>query len=156
MPLPLLGRLALPLFNGRTLGFFYPGNTDPDTSRKTVALASEAVTSSTLWLNFGRFVETNRFAPQDGALYLEGLPASDVPIMVIAGTKDAIAPPESVVWLSKAPDQAGERRALVLGKASGCEEDYGHVDLLIGRHVTDEVYPRVLQWIEEHDARSAT
>jgi pimeloyl-ACP methyl ester carboxylesterase len=155
MPLPLLGRLVLPLFNGSTLGFFHAGNTDPDTSRKTVALASEVVTSSTLWLNFGRFVETKRFAPKNGALYLESLPASDVPIMVIAGAKDSIAPPESVVWLSSPPGQAGERRSLVLGKASGCAEDYGHVDLLMGRRVTDEVYPTVLQWVEEHDARNA-
>lgn len=156
MPLPLLGRLFLPLFNGRAMGFFNADNTDPETSRKTVALASEAVTSSTLWLNFGRFVETKRFAPEKGALYMENLPASRIPVMAIAGAKDAIAPPKSVTWLSEVPGHAGERKGLVLGKASGCAQDYGHVDLLIGRRVTEEVYPIVLQWIEEHDAQGNT
>jgi pimeloyl-ACP methyl ester carboxylesterase len=145
----------LPFFNGRALGFFNSDNTEPETSRKTVALASEAVTSSTLWLNFGRFVETKRFAPKNGSLYTENLPASAVPIMVIAGAKDMIAPAPSVVWLAEAQGHVGERKGMVLGKTSGFAEDYGHVDLLVGPRVTDEVYPIVLKWIEEHEAPSA-
>lgn len=153
MPLPFLGRLLLPLVNGTTLGFFHSPNTDPETSRKTVALASQVVTSSALWLNFGRFVETREFASKTGKRYLDDLPECEVPIMVIAGAKDLMAPPDSVIRLFKCSEHAGERKCLVLGKNSGCAEDYGHVDLMVGRRVEYEVYPMILEWIEQHDVR---
>jgi polyhydroxyalkanoate synthase len=156
MPLPFLGRLVLPFINGTSLGFFHSANTDPNTSRMTVALASEIVTSSELWLNFGRFVETQSFGRKTGEPYLENLPASEVPIMVIAGAQDLMAPSDSVVSLCEGAPHAGERISVILGRASGCVEDYGHVDLLVGDRVEEEVFPRILQWIEDHDTNAAS
>ena len=39
----------------------------------------------------------------------------------------------------------------ILGKETGCEEDYGHVDLLVGKMVETEVFPGILEWIETYE-----
>ena len=39
----------------------------------------------------------------------------------------------------------------MLGKESGCMEDYGHMDLLVGKRSDKELFPRVIAWIQEND-----
>jgi len=41
----------------------------------------------------------------------------------------------------------------VFGLANFCSADYGHMDLVIGRHSRTDVFPYVLKWLETHDGR---
>jgi hypothetical protein len=36
------------------------------------------------------------------------------------------------------------------GHASGLSHEYSHVDLVLGRHAPDEIYPRVTEWLDAH------
>jgi len=38
----------------------------------------------------------------------------------------------------------------VAGHASGLGHEYSHVDLVLGRHAPDEVYPVVDAWLDDH------
>jgi len=120
--------------------------------RKVIALAAELVTSNKIWLTFGRFVETGRFADPAGRLYLTNLPNTKVPILFTGGTKDMMAPELAVLAAcDPTADHSGKRECLIFGKASGCVEDYGHMDLLVGDRVEQEVFPVILKALQDHD-----
>jgi pimeloyl-ACP methyl ester carboxylesterase len=153
-PLTFVARLVIPLAHRTSAyiaGPFYPPNTDPVAARKVVALASQLITSNTIWLNFGKFLASGLFAPENGKPYLQSLPNSKVPIFIVGGTKDLMAPPDSVIAACQTGEQAAERKCRIFGKAFGCVEDYGHADLLMGVRVEEEVFPEILNWLDDHD-----
>ncbi|MEJ2718156.1 MAG: alpha/beta fold hydrolase [Deltaproteobacteria bacterium] len=153
-PLPFLNRLVTPFahrlhdFFG---GLFYAPNVYPQTISKFLALGAQLVTSGTLWLDFGRFLETGVFGPGDGTTYTANLPASRVPLLIMGGSRDGFAPEAAVKAADAMTGDAVERESIILGKGSGCSEDYGHVDLLVGKRVELEVFPLIHQWVENHD-----
>ncbi len=73
------------------------------------------------------------------------------PVFFIAGAGDLLVPPPTV---AAAHDRiASQRKAfLILGREHGQEEDYGHGDLLIGKNVRREVFPRILEWLESFES----
>lgn len=155
-PLPFLGRMIAPLapwVPESVWGLFHVDNIEPSVARKAIAVVSTPISSGKLWLDFGRFMKTGVFGPGDGASYLEGLHQSDVPILLIGGSKDAMAPPASVIRPCKKLNETTKVECVIMGKESGCLEDYGHVDLLVGIHATEEVFPKILEWLEQHDKR---
>jgi pimeloyl-ACP methyl ester carboxylesterase len=152
-PLPFLGRSVTPFahrLHDFFHGIFYAPNVYPQTISKFLALAAQLVTSGTLWLDFGRFVETGVFGPGDGTTYIEKLPASKVPLLIMGGSKDGLAPEAAVKAADAMTGDSAERQCIILGKGSGCREDYGHVDLLVGKRVESEVFPLIHQWVENH------
>ncbi len=73
------------------------------------------------------------------------------PVLFIAGAKDYLVPPESVAAVHDRI--ASERKSFViLGREQGQEQDYGHGDLLIGRNVRSEVFPRIRDWLVSTEA----
>jgi pimeloyl-ACP methyl ester carboxylesterase len=154
-PIPFIGRVVTPFaqwMSNFLLGVFHPANVHPQTARKVVALGAELGASNKLWLTFGRYLETGRFSDPDGRPYLTNLPESQIPLLILGGSKDLMAPEQAVL---AACDAAGTRpgrcECLIFGKASGCAEDYGHMDLLVGKHVEQEVFPVILKAMREHD-----
>lgn len=79
--------------------------------------------------------------------YLEGLGDVQVPMLVVAGKVDAIAPPWNV---RPAFERLGspEKRWLVLGEANGMAGDYNHMDMLLSVHAQTDLYPRIAGWLE--------
>jgi pimeloyl-ACP methyl ester carboxylesterase len=144
--IPLIHRLAF-----YAPGMFHPDNIDPAVSKRMVALAAEVVTSSRIWLEFGNFVRTGLFGPPGGHPYLQGLSDSDVPIFMIGGSKDGLAPPEAVATACESTMAKGERKCMILGKASGCIQEYGHLDLTAGLHAREEIFQPILEWLQAHD-----
>jgi len=158
MPVFLLGivvRLGIPLVPQLALGFFHAPNVEPEIARKIAALGLELLPSSKIWLNFARFVETEGFTSEDGGPYLANLSSSQAPILRLGGVMDGLAPPDSLIPATEAEQPSGERKNLILGKASGCVEDYGHVDLMVGLRAENEVFPEILQWLTDHDPSMA-
>lgn len=150
-PLGFLARLGIPFVHQFSFGFFHTPNVNPENCRKMTALAVEMLPSSKLWLNFARFVETASFSSEGGEPYLAGLSSSEVPVLLLGGAVDALAPPDSLVSSLEGQEGSENRKCLILGKASGCQEDYGHVDLMVGTRSESEVFPLILQWLTDHD-----
>ena len=69
-------------------------------------------------------------------------------VVAIAGSHDYLAPPVSVHAAAKFA--SGPVECLTAGKAQGFKEDYGHGDLVLGRHAPDEVLERVAAFLEGH------
>lgn len=77
-----------------------------------------------------------------------GLAQVQVPLLAVAGAGDHQDP----VWACrKLFDQFGspERQFLVLGKAQGLSEDFGHVQMLVSRQAQVDVWPQVERWLNE-------
>jgi len=88
-----------------------------------------------------------RFSDESGrAHYMESLEAVRVPTRVIAGRGDRIAPPDRVVGFYTGLKNA-ERDFIVAGFSTGFSADYGHLDLPLGDHAAQEIYPLVVEWL---------
>jgi hypothetical protein len=45
-----------------------------------------------------------------------------------------------------------DKRFFVAGHVSGLDHEYSHVDLVLGAHAPDEIFPRVADWLDERRA----
>lgn len=73
------------------------------------------------------------------------------PVLAISGSADRIAPP-TTVSAAVALVRGNDVRYREMGLRFGDRIDYGHVDLLLGVHAPDEVYPQVMDFVEDVDA----
>ena len=91
-------------------------------------------------------------APSDAGPYAyeSELHRIDVPVLALGGSHDRIAPPPSV---EAAVDRLASHdvRYRLMGQRHGDQCDYGHIDLLVGRHAPEEVFPQILDFLEEVD-----
>ena len=126
-------------------------NIDWNVARKIMALGVEFLSSSVLWLDMGRFLQEGKFADRSGKLYLQGIEQSDTPLLAICGTKDNMAPKSAVLGVFERRNGSCVTESLILGKDSGCLQDYGHLDLLIGTRAQKEVFPSIHNWLTRWD-----
>jgi predicted alpha/beta hydrolase len=84
---------------------------------------------------------------RDGTPYDERLRELTLPMLVVAGAGDRLwAPPPAVRAVF---DRIGStaRRFVLAGRAFGFREDYGHVDLVVGRSARAEIWPLLTDWL---------
>lgn len=98
---------------------------------------------------FARWIVTGNFDSHDGSFdYRANMAAVRCPLMLIAGSRDLLAPPLAV---ARAKDFVGTAaKVVVAGKTHGFAEDYGHGDLVLGRRAPDEVFPLVESFLAAH------
>jgi pimeloyl-ACP methyl ester carboxylesterase len=98
---------------------------------------------------FARWIATGSFDSADGHFdYRAGMAAIRIPFLLVAGTKDLLAPPAAV---RRAQAALGGPTELVLaGRAHGFTADYGHADLVLGRRAPEEIFPRVEGFLAAH------
>ena len=96
---------------------------------------------SLAWAETGGFPEEGRFGQ------------IRVPMLLIAGSNDMIAPPAAVKYLADRVG-SGDVTFRTMGRADGCTVDYGHGGLLVSREAPDEVYPVVRAWLAARARRT--
>jgi pimeloyl-ACP methyl ester carboxylesterase len=95
----------------------------------------------------GRLKAGGAFVSLDGERdYLAGLAQVQTPTLVIAGRVDNIAPVDRVLSYYESVG-ADQKRFVVAGRSTGFAADYGHLDLTLGDHARDEIFPLILDWI---------
>jgi pimeloyl-ACP methyl ester carboxylesterase len=123
-------------------------NMEPDVIRRAIANVAADVPGGVA-RQFAQWVVNGRFTSEDGRVdYFEALGELSLPLLLIAGSHDLLAPPDSVLALQRQVKGRGE--VVIAGKAHGFEEDYGHGDLLLGRKAPDELFPRVAAFLAGH------
>jgi pimeloyl-ACP methyl ester carboxylesterase len=132
---------------------FHRGNLDADLLRTLMLTAIDDLPASLL-REFARWYDTkamsDRYAMFDFTEHLERITA---PLFIVSGSKDELTPARDLEYVY---EHVGSRdkRFRVIGKADGFSHDYSHADLVLGKYAPDDVYPLVLEWLEEH--REAT
>jgi polyhydroxyalkanoate synthase len=75
----------------------------------------------------------------------DALPRLTVPLRVIAGRADRIAPVDRVLPYYTLAGSV-EKDYILAGRASGFAHDYGHIDLVLGDDAPTEIYPLIVDW----------
>jgi len=75
--------------------------------------------------------------------YVSALAGVRLPVMVVAAGGDRICPPAAALPAAEALDA----RDLCWEEL---DESWGHLDVLLGRRAADELFPLLLDWLEEH------
>ncbi len=101
-----------------------------------------------------RMVRTGRFTSSDGSRdYRAGLARVRVPVLVMAGEGDQVAPVSAVRdgYLAL----GGPKAWRLLGTTEGLAVDYGHVDVVIGERAPYEVWAPLLEFLDRAAAGRA-
>jgi len=149
VPSELAGRVAAQLPRLVTIDsiLYQPDNVDEATRLALYTRGASPLTRGEL-KQFGQAVDQGRFASMDGEIdYLEALERLRVPLLVIAGRADHIAPVDRVRPYYEAAGSA-EKRFVVAGRAEGFSHDYGHCDLGMGNTAPTETFPLVIDWLK--------
>lgn len=95
-----------------------------------------------------KMIQTGIFTSKDGSInYTEQIKNIDVPILLICGKADNLAPPESVRYVYH-QIKSERKKFIMFGIANGYKKDYGHNDLILGKNADTEVYPKIFKWLK--------
>ena len=85
--------------------------------------------------------------------YAENLHRFRAPLLVIAGGDDRMAPKTDMLYVK---DHVGSSDVTFLefSKDAGYHADYGHLDLNLGLHAREEVYPQIYDWLQVHSTKA--
>jgi pimeloyl-ACP methyl ester carboxylesterase len=132
---------------------WHPDNLDLDVVRFMMRNGVEDLPRSLL-VEFARWYEAKRMSDRY-ALFSFGdhLERIRAPMLVIAGGRDRLTPPAD---LARLVDRLGskDKTFWVAGHGSGLAHEYSHVDLVLGRHAPDEIYPVLDEWLAAHAPRA--
>jgi pimeloyl-ACP methyl ester carboxylesterase len=100
-------------------------------------------------LQYADWIQNDTFRSIDHRRdYRADLPRLVLPVLFVAGPRDALAPPDAVKATFEAVG-ASDKRFVLCSRAQGFKVNYGHFDLLVGREAPREVYPLVAGWLAE-------
>jgi pimeloyl-ACP methyl ester carboxylesterase len=120
---------------------WHAGACEPHVLEQHLRLAFDRAAMAEMVDMFGWAVE-NRFGGP-GTDYVERFEKLDVPLLVVAGSNDDLAPPASVrPGFQRSGDRDKTYRTLPLG----------HIDLLVGRDAPLMTWPLVTQWLDKRAA----
>ncbi len=120
--------------------------TTAQTFRRLVAVAIDEAPAGVV-AQFADWVLHNRFDSRDHRIdYLRGLSKVRIPMLVVAGKIDGIAPP----WAVRPAFEtlaSPVKRWIVLGRANGASTDYNHVDLVLGEHAAADLWRTLVAFL---------
>lgn len=155
VPMNVLSKLSAPLAGRWGLGFervtYCPENMAPKAARSMIG-GSNGDISGKLLLQLATLFQPGGLRSMDGRIsYSDRAKGIQTPCLMIEGDRDQLCPPmagtRTLECLSG--DQHG---MLTIGKEYGHKEHYGHADLLAGLNADEEVFPCILQWLQDHPA----
>jgi pimeloyl-ACP methyl ester carboxylesterase len=127
-------------------------NVEPEVIKRTIANLL-ADTAGGVARQFARWISLGTFDSMDGTFdYRAGMKAITAPLLLIAGSRDLLAPPHAVEKTLKLV--SGSVKLVVAGKHRGFHEDYGHGDIVLGRRAPDEVFPLIENFLAAQSTRS--
>jgi alpha-beta hydrolase superfamily lysophospholipase len=137
---PLLARLPDPL-----AGFnFHPDNAEAALVRAVYANAFTAIPTALLG-SLATTFEPGGLKSRAGESFLARAGAFGAPLMLVAASDDRQCPLPAL----EATALATRAKVLRFGAPYGHRAEYGHFDLLLGRHAPAEVWPALAQWLHE-------
>jgi hypothetical protein len=67
--------------------------------------------------------------------------------LLISGSRDLQCPADAVEETARRLSGAREVRVMHFGKKHGHANEYGHIDLILGENVEQEVWPHLFDWL---------
>ncbi len=122
--------------------FYNPSNVPSHLARQSMVDMFSDIPGQ-LGADFVRWAAAGGELVLDGERVLDGLHAVRVPACFFAGSVDLLAPADLVrmaydAWGKGVPEI--EKHFILLGRASGAHDEYGHGDFAFGTHAAEEVF----------------
>lgn len=148
---PFFARLLIPFVPKIERFFYNPENIDEDVKARLLddALAEihpGVLDHLLLMIRRGEFVSA-----RGDFSYRKTLGKIRLPILLLGGEGDMLAPPESLRVVHRGVGSK-DRTLRIIGAGSK-GSSYGHVDLMAGRKAREEVFPLIGQWLKQRDGR---
>jgi pimeloyl-ACP methyl ester carboxylesterase len=148
VPFPLIGRASAlvagqgPLLLPESMNFYRP-NVERDVCRRFMSSGFSPIPVPLFDALKTTFSE-HGFSRKSGTIvYLPRVAGFRIPTLLIGGSRDLQATPEAVQATFAHLSGVAEKRLVMCGKAHGHEDDYGHIDLLVGKRAAREVWPHI-------------
>lgn len=91
-----------------------------------------------------------RWVGRDGVDYVTALGEVRIPVLAMSGAGDTVfAPPQACRSLVRMVGTA-DATYLLAGRKTGFSTDFGHAGIVVSRAAPQEIWPRVLAWLEAH------
>jgi len=101
-------------------------------------------------LDFYRWKGPNRqWLTEDGRNYWDGVRRIEVPLLAFAAANDKNDPATGCRLLFDAVGSQ-DKAWVLLGVEQGFSKDYGHVEMMISKAASEEVWPRIAGWLDAH------
>lgn len=149
---PFLGRLLIPL-SSKIEGLFYNrDNIEDETKEKLiddglVEINAGLLDQLLLLIKRGEFVSA-----KENFNYRNNLSEIRIPILLIGGEEDKLAPPDAIRTVYRAVGSA-DRTLRIFGRHSKDSIGYGHTDLILGKRAKEEVFPVIARWLKQIGSR---
>jgi len=125
---------------------FLPGSMEPDVLSQHLSLAMDHGSITVLRNMFLSAAEARQSGHRLGGLsgFAEAFEALDVPLLVVAGARDDLAPPASVEP-GYHSSRSGDKAYRVFPQ--------GHIDLIMGKNATETIWPLLANFIGDRVTR---
>jgi pimeloyl-ACP methyl ester carboxylesterase len=153
------GRIARPMMVARLPGlekvdhFYYTAaNVNRRTVNRFYGFTLEnpgrgALAQLDPYLEFGRFLSADRSYD-----YVENLHRVTTPLLMIAGDADVMSDlPSTEATFERV--SSTDKALLRFGRSQGHIDDYGHCDLVWSRYAAFEIFPKIIDWLDERQPR---
>ncbi len=126
------------------MGHWYPGSIERDLIRE-LTLHGYQTEGLGLFADMLRWIGAGGPMGESEPELLERAARTSYPALILAGDRDRLVPPDAVRgWLTALG--AHPKHYRVCGRG---DVHFGHMDVVIGRHAPDEVWPLVLSWLDD-------
>ncbi len=147
---PFLGRLLIPFMPKIAELFYNRDNMEEETKEKLldealVEIDPGVLDQLLLMIRRGEFVSA-----RGDFSYRKNLSKIQLPILLIGGEADKLAPPEAIRTVYETVGSAN-RTLRMFGPRSKDSVAYGHIDLLLGKKADEEVFPAIGKWLKQMD-----
>ncbi len=78
----------------------------------------------------------------------------ELPILVVSGAGDGLFAPPALCRELFEMFRTRDKTFLEFGRATGYSKDYGHAGLIVDRSAREEVWPRIIEWMERVAGRA--
>ena len=143
----VLGKLAPP--TGSESLFLNRDNVDDRTLRLLAHLAQESISTQQLDQLLTMAAEEDFYSLDKKINYTLLLDRIETPTMFLVGQLDNMAPVGSVKYAYH-QIASKDKEFQMFARINGHRADYGHDDVIIGKHAQQEVFPQITKWLNAH------
>lgn len=149
---PFLGRILIPLLRRIEDLFYNRDNIEDEVKAKLLEQALVEINPGVLD-QLILMVKRGEFVSAKGDFsYRKNLAKVQLPLLLIGGESDALAPPEAIQTVHRAVGST-DRSMRIFGRRSKDSAAYGHMDLMLGPKARQEVFPVIAAWLKQRGAR---
>ncbi len=145
---PMAKRFLIPRIPAVEEFFYNPENMDPEVEQRMLETALAPVNPGVLD-HVITMVREGEFVSATGShSYRKNLSRIRVPILIIGGEKDPLAPPK-VLRATYRELKTPDRTRRIFGSRPKDSIAYGHYDLVLGKKAKEEVFPLIANWLKK-------